>query len=212
LYLASASPRRRALLEQIGLAPQLRPACVDESPLPGEAARDLVLRLAESKAREAASRLGGAAPGVVLAADTVVLLEGSVLGKPADRADARSMLLKLRGRTHEVLTGVFLSRTDDGRSAAGIETTRVRFREYEVAAIDDYVASGEGLGKAGGYAIQGRGALLVERIEGSWSNVVGLPLERLPEWLKSLGLDLRDLPGRPADGPPGGLQAPVNSE
>ena len=114
-----------------------------------------------------------------------------MLGKPRDTAEAALMLAELRGRTHEVLTAVFLARTDDGRATTGVESTRVRFREFEDETIRDYVASGEPLDKAGAYGLQGRGVLLTERIEGSWSNVVGLPLERLPEWLARLDLDFR---------------------
>jgi septum formation protein len=191
LYLASASPRRLQLLREVGLDPRPVPSVVDEQPLPGEAPRDLVRRLARCKAEVAAGLLGAApAPGVILAADTTVVIDGRVLGKPADDDDARAMLRSLRGRTHEVLTGVHLVRTDDRRTAGGVEFSRVRFREFDDAVLDAYVASGAPRDKAGAYGLQGRGALLVERVEGSWSNVVGLPLERLPEWMERLGLGL----------------------
>jgi septum formation protein len=194
LYLASASPRRLALLRQIGLRPEVVPAGIEEHAQPHETPHDLVRRLAEAKGRVALARLARRAPaGVVLAADTTVVVAGSVLGKPADPAEASVMLAELRGRTHEVLTGVFLARTDDGRATTGVETTRVRFRKYDDATIREYVASGEPLDKAGAYGLQGRGAELTERIHGSWSNVVGLPLERLPEWLARLDGALRSL-------------------
>jgi septum formation protein len=194
LYLASASPRRRELLQGIGLAPRVMPTDLDERRRPGETARSQVRRLAEAKARHAGGRLRPADPaGIVLAADTVVVLDGECLGKPADPGEARSMLQRLSGRGHEVLTGVFLTRTDDGRSAWGVECTRVYFRPYDDRSVAAYVATGESLDKAGGYGIQGRGSLLCERIEGSWSNVVGLPLERLPGWMESIGIDLWDL-------------------
>ena len=192
-YLASASPRRRELLRQIGIEPVLVPGCVDERAVEGEPPRVVVLRLAEAKARHAAGRLVEAAPGVLLAADTAVVIDGTCLGKPADPAEAAAMLRQLRGRVHEVSTGVFVMSTDGLRSCGGVDTTRVRFRPYDDATIDAYVASGEGDDKAGAYGIQGRGVLLVEHIEGSWSNVVGLPLERLTEWLSAIGVDLWDL-------------------
>lgn len=193
LYLASASPRRLALLRQIGLDPVARPAAVAERPLPGESPRDLVLRLAELKGRTAAAGIAadGDADALILAADTAVVLNGDVLGKPESGAAAEEMLRRLRGRKHEVLTGVFLLRTDDGRSLAEVESTGVRFRDYDDATIRDYVAGGEPLDKAGAYGIQGRGALLARSIDGSWSNVVGLPVERLPLWLERIGIDLR---------------------
>ena len=194
LYLTSGSPRRRRLLEQIGISPHVRPTGVDERGLPGESPRDAVARLAEAKARHAATQLGAAdPPGVVLAADTAVVIDDRALGKPRNDSAAEAMLRDLRGRTHEVLTGVFLMRTDDGRCHVGVEATRVHFRDYDDARIRAYVATGEPRDKAGAYAIQGRGALLVQAVEGSWSNVVGLPLERLAEWLQPLDVRLADL-------------------
>jgi septum formation protein len=198
LYLASASPRRRELLRQIGIDPVLMPARVDEQPAAGETPREVVRRLAEAKARHAAGRLDPSAHGVLLAADTAVVVDGACLGKPANRDDAAAMLWRLRGREHEVMTGVFVMTTDGGHSAGGVDTTRVRFQRYDDATITAYVATGEGDDKAGAYGIQGRGVLLVDRIEGSWSNVVGLPLERLAGWLSALGIDLWELIDRPA--------------
>ena len=189
-YLASASPRRRELLRQIGIDPIVTPADVDERVEAGESPESFVRRLAEAKARAAAQRLTGGGPGLLLAADTSVVIDGESLGKPADAAESAAMLRRLRGRTHEVLTGVFLLRTDDGRSLGEVDTTRVRFRSFDEATLAAYVRSGEGVDKAGAYGIQGRGVLLVEGIEGSWSNVVGLPLERLPDWVSRLGVEL----------------------
>lgn len=194
LYLASASPRRLELLQQIGLHPDLVPAGLAERAQAHETPHDLVRRLAEAKGRLAIARLPRRSPpGVVLAADTTVVLGGRVLGKPRDAAEAEAMLAELRGRAHDVLTAVFLARTDDQRCTVGVDATRVRFRGFDDETIRDYVATGEPLDKAGAYALQGRGVLLTERIDGSWSNVVGLPLERLPEWLARLDVDLRAL-------------------
>ncbi len=194
LYLASRSPRRRELLQTIGLEPLVMPTDVDERRGPGETASSQVRRLAQAKGRRAASRLQPSdAAGVILAADTIVLIDGECLGKPADPGEARSMLQRLSGRAHEVLTGVFLTRTDDGRSTCGVECTRVYFRPYDERAVLAYVATGEPLDKAGSYGIQGCGSVLCERIEGSWSNVVGLPLERLPGWMESIGIDVWNL-------------------
>ena len=193
LYLASASPRRRVLLERLGLKPIVRPAPIDERPAPGETPEALVLRLAETKGRWLERHLADPASGLVLAADTAVVLDGSVLGKPVDRAEAASMLRRLRGRVHEVLTGVFLLRRDEERSTCAFDRSRVHFRAFDDATLEAYVQSGEGDDKAGAYGLQGAGARLVERVDGSWSNVVGLPLERLPGWLESIGIDLEEL-------------------
>jgi len=194
LYLASTSPRRLELLQGIGLDPRVMAPDVDERRHPGETARSQVRRLAEAKGRQAGARLRPSdAPGLVLSADTVVVIDGQCLGKPSDPDEAGSMLRRLSGRGHEVLTGVFLTRTDDARSTCGFECTRVFFRPYDERTVRAYVATGEPLDKAGGYGIQGRGSLLCERIEGSWSNVVGLPLERLPGWMESLDIDLWSL-------------------
>jgi septum formation protein len=192
LYLASESPRRLDLLRQIGLAPEVVPAGIEERSQPHETPHDLVRRLAETKGRVVLARLARSAPaGVVLAADTTVVARRRVLGKPRDAGEARAMLAELSGRTHEVLTAVFLARTDDGRSTVGVEATRVRFHAFGEDVIRDYVATGEPLDKAGAYGLQGQGAALVERVDGSWSNVVGLPLERLPDWLARIDVDVR---------------------
>lgn len=198
LVLASASPRRAELLARLGLHPEVRPADVDETVRDGEAPGDTVVRLARAKARagqaaggvtarDAGPRGSRARDVVVLAADTEVVLDGRVLGKPADRDDAARMLRGLSGRQHEVTTGLAVARAE--RVATDRVTTVVRFRPLTDAEIDWYLASGEPDGKAGGYALQGAGAALVERIEGSDTNVIGLPLAETVTLLRSVGLD-----------------------
>lgn len=192
LYLASASPRRLDLLHQIGLDPEQLPAQVDEQQRDDESPRALVARLARAKGEHAAARLAthDAPEAALIAADTVVVLGGEVLGKPVSPEHAEQILRSLRGRTHEVLTGVFLLRPASGGELCEVESTRVTFTDLDDATIRAYVAGGEPLDKAGAYGLQGRGALFIARIEGSWSNVVGLPVERLPGWFRRLGLDL----------------------
>lgn len=193
LLLASASPRRLELLRGAGLEPVVAPTQVDERLLLNEAAARMVTRLAEAKARAAVPPDGDLEEWLVLAADTAVVIEGRVLGKPGDADEAVEMLELLRGKTHEVLTGVFLLRSGDGRHTAAVETTRVSFLDYDETTLRAYVASGEPMDKAGAYGIQGGGRRLVRHVDGSWSNVVGLPVERLPEWLERVGLALADL-------------------
>ena len=184
--LASASPRRRELLASVGLEPtQVRPADIDESPLPGEQAEAYVLRLAQGKARAIAH-----AGELVLAADTVVTIDGALLGKPRDSADAAGMLRRLSARGHGVATGVAVFDPVSGQLESRVEVTRVIFAPLDDAEIDWYVASGEPMDKAGAYAIQGRAALFVERIEGSYSNVVGLPLATTYQLLTAAGYPL----------------------
>ncbi len=191
LLLASGSPRRLELLRGLGLAVRVRPSGVPEPDGPAPDPVGLARALARAKARHVASSASAeATPSVVLGADTVVALDGDTLGKPRDEREAREMLRRLAGKTHRVITGVHLVRTDVPREASVAETTRVRFRDYDERTIDWYVSSGESRDKAGAYGIQGRGVLLVEAIEGSWSNVVGLPLERLPGLFEEIGLDL----------------------
>jgi len=189
LYLASASPRRLALLQGVGLAVRHCPAPVDEAPLPAELPVDRVARLAEAKVGAAAAALGPLAEGaVLLGADTTVVLDGISLDKPEGPEEAAATLRRLAGRTHVVWTGVHLLRPDTGSRARTLERTRVRFQPFEEDVVRWYVGTGEPLDKAGAYGIQGLGVFLVEGIEGSWSNVVGLPLERLPEMMRSLGI------------------------
>jgi septum formation protein len=191
LVLASASPRRRELLSSLGLVFRVEPAAVDESALPGEAARDHVVRLAAQKAATVAAALRDRGiETLVLAADTTVTIDGLILGKPADTAEALSMLRRLAGRRHEVITACRLVRSDDGRAAAAVAVSGVRFQPWSDSLARWYVATGEPFDKAGAYGIQGRGVLLASGIEGSWSNVVGLPLESLPGLFGDVGDDL----------------------
>lgn len=197
LVLASASPRRRELLEGLGLRPRLLPSGIAEALLEGERPETHVARLAEEKGLAAASRIPRpfAEETVILAADTAVVIDGTVLGKPRDDSDAAAMLERLSGRTHEVLTACRLVHGRSGRSASAVATTRVRFREIDREVVRWYVATGEPRDKAGAYGIQGLGALLVASIDGSFTNVVGLPLETLPPLFADLGIDLfRALP------------------
>lgn len=189
LILASASPRRLALLRQIGLEPEVYVADVDETPRPGESPAALVRRLARAKAQ---------APGppgpdtLILGADTVVDLDGQVLGKPVDREEGIAMLLALGGREHRVLTGLCLHRTLGRHGPVATRAlhvaTRVRFGRVDAAAAARYWDGGEPMGKAGGYAIQGHGARFVAGIVGSYSNVVGLPLHESARLLAAAGL------------------------
>ncbi len=185
LVLASASPRRRELLASLDLDFTVRPAAVDETPNPGERPRDLVRRLAREKAET------GARDGEwVLAADTIVVSEGQVLGKPADREEARSMLRRLQGRWHLVLTGVAL-RPPDADVLHAVESTRVLFAKLTPEQIDWYAATGEPDDKAGAYAVQGLGALFVSEVDGNYSNVVGLPLPTVRQLFEGAGSDVR---------------------
>jgi septum formation protein len=199
--LASGSPRRRELLSGLGLAFTVRPADVDESPLAGEPAAACVQRLARAKAAAAAG--SGSTPAeIVLAADTLVTLDGRLLGKPRDPAEARRMLASLAGREHTVLTGLALVETPSRRQAESVVESRVRLAPMTAAELDWYVATGEPLDKAGAYAVQGRGALFVETVDGNYTNVVGLPLPATYRLFAELGYDLRDFaaPSEPAPG------------
>lgn len=184
LVLASASPRRAELLSRLGARAHVNPTEIDETPLDGETPASLVARLADAKA--AACTVEGDA--VVLAADTVVVLGDQALGKPRDGDDARGMLRALAGREHRVLTGVAVRR--GATHHREVVTTGVRFAPLTDDEIAWYVATGEPAGKAGGYGLQGAGAVLVERIEGSDTNVIGLPLPTTVALLRQVGLDL----------------------
>ncbi len=188
LVLASASPRRRRLLTGLGLDFEVRPVEADESPLPGEGPREMVVRLARLKAATAADP--GGAGELILAADTVVVLDGELLGKPADPDDAARMLGRLAGRVHQVLTGVAVLDPGLREEAYGVETSEVRIARLSPAEIDWYVATGEPLDKAGAYAIQGLGALFVETVAGNYTNVVGLPLPLTRRLFAELESDL----------------------
>ncbi len=183
VILASASPRRRDLLRQVGLRFAMEPAHKAEAEAPhGTSPPEHARQSAEAKAT-AVSRVRPEA--LVLGADTVVALDGLVLGKPRNAAEARSMLEALSGRTHQVHTGVSVAHA--GRAlVTGVETTRVTFRELSAEQIDAYVATGEPMDKAGAYGIQGRGALLVEKLDGCYFNVVGLPLSRTWQMLEEV--------------------------
>lgn len=189
LLLASGSPRRAELLAQAGVPfRRLPPPDIDESVLPGEAPRDYVCRVAAAKALAGwqqlpASRQAGSA---VLGADTSVVLDDTILGKPRDEADARAMLASLSGNEHQVMSAVTLLWAGQQRHCLSV--SRVRFRALSGHDIDRYVATGEGVDKAGGYAIQGFGALLVEHISGSYSGIVGLPLEAIAPLLAEAGV------------------------
>lgn len=183
LVLASQSPRRRELLAGLGLALEVRPAHTDETVHPGEAARDYVLRVAREKARAVQG-------DVILAADTAVVLAGEVLGKPRDAGEARRMLEALSGTVHEVLTGVCVRRPAIRIEASAVVSTTVRFARLSPDRIAWYVATGEPLDKAGAYALQGAGGAFVEGVEGSVSNVVGLPLAETAELLRRAGFPL----------------------
>lgn len=187
LLLASASPRRRALLRQIGLEPEVVATHVDESRLPGEAPATYVERLARLKADTAWQQLPSDRRATVLAADTAVVLDGEIFGKPADRADALEMLARLSGRTHEVLTGVAL-KTARGTDVR-INVSQVTFRALNRDECEAYWESGEAVDKAGGYAVQGLAALFISAIEGSFSGVMGLPLYETAELLRAAGID-----------------------
>lgn len=184
VVLASASPRRRELLGRLGIDPDIRPADVDETPRPGETPAELVARLASAKA-ETVSRERGE---VVVAADTVVVVDGEILGKPTDGAEAVAMLQRLSGRAHEVVSGVHV--IADARAASAVEVTTVTMRAMGSAEIEAYVGSGEPADKAGAYAVQGAGGVFVTRLEGSDTNVIGLPLATLARLFDEAGVTL----------------------
>jgi septum formation protein len=188
LILASSSPRRAEVLRKAGIAFEICAVQIDETALPSETANTMVARLAEAKARAAAAQIGaGAHDSFILGADTSVELDGEILGKPLDSAHARKMLAKLSGRAHHVLTGIFLLRLPGSATRAAVESSAVTFAPLGEKDIDAYVASGEPLGKAGAYAIQGLAGRYIPRIEGCYFNVVGLPLARLYALLRELG-------------------------
>jgi septum formation protein len=193
LVLASGSPRRRRILDALGLDFSVDPPDIHETAVEGEGPGEHVERLAVLKARSAADRRDRA---TIVAADTAVLLEGTLLGKPGGPSEAERMLRSMSGRWHEVLTGVAVMRCSDAALARGVERTRVLFRDLAESEIRDYVAGGEPLDKAGAYGVQECGAALVSRIEGCFYNVMGLPVVRLR------GL-LVELDGRGGTGPQG---------
>lgn len=190
LILASASPRRRELLERLGLPFEVRPSGIEE-PLAAEVpASTLATTLARAKAADIADRLRAAGEAaLVLGADTLVVLDGQPLGKPTSRSDARAMLRALRGRSHEVVTAVVVRDADPaGRELTEAVVSQVLMRDYTDDEIAAYVATGEPDDKAGAYAVQGRGRRLVSRVDGCYTNVVGLPLRTTARLLQAFGL------------------------
>jgi septum formation protein len=185
LVLASSSPRRRELLAWLDVPFRIDVVDVDESPRPGETAEALVRRLARAKGEAAAVRVPGA---WIVAADTIVEIDGDVLGKPRDVGDAASMLARLSDREHRVHTAFVLGAPGGRLRAEQTVTSRVRFRRLSPAVIEKYVASGEPADKAGAYALQGRGAAFVAGVDGSLTNVIGLPLDELEQALAEAGI------------------------
>ena len=183
VILASQSPRRRELLSLVGIAHDVRPADIDESYLTGEPPRDHAERLARGKAEVIAAREPDA---VVIGSDTIVVVDGDVLGKPTDENDAVRMLARLAGRSHTVVTAVAVAWRGETRSA--VEEVEVTFHPLSRGEIDAYIATREPMDKAGAYGIQGYGATIVARVDGDYFAVMGLPLQRLIRLLDSLGL------------------------
>jgi septum formation protein len=184
LILASTSPRRAEILHDAGFSFTVVSSAVDETPIPGESPGALVQRLADAKAELIAARAVG--PAIVIAADTIVALEGRIFGKPRTSDDARHMLEQLSGRTHAVVTGVTLIRLPDAERRAFVESTLVHFNQLDADEISRYLATNEPHDKAGAYAIQGRAGRYIPRIEGDYFNVVGLPLARVTQALIDL--------------------------
>ena len=190
MILASASPRRRDLLAEVGLDVEVVPSDIDESVRPGEPPVDYVRRLAVEKADAAPMSTGD----LVIAADTTVDVDGQILGKPEDEADARRMLRMLSGRAHRVHTGVAVRYR--GETTASVASTFVKLQPITDALLDWYIGTGEPMGKAGAYAIQGEAAVLVDGIQGSVTNVIGLPLALLDRLMAAHGVSLGNLAAR----------------
>ena len=190
LHLASSSPRRRELLRALGLNFSYEGVAIDESALPGESVSDMVLRLAAAKARTAFD--SGGHPVPVLGADTIVILDDRVFGKPGSKQEALQMLASLSGRTHQVLTGVAV--VANGELETAVSRTEVQFRKIHPDEAEAYWQSGEPAGKAGAYAVQGLGGIFVSCINGSYTGVVGLPVFETAGLLRRAGIDL---PARP---------------
>jgi septum formation protein len=185
LILASASPRRAEILRDAGISFAVLSSAVDETPYSGESPQALVQRLADAKAELVAARAVG--PAILIAADTVVVLDGQILGKPRSTEDARRMLQLFSGRTHSVVTGVTAIRLPEMERRQFIESTLVSFAPLSTDEITQYLATDEPYDKAGAYAIQGYAGRFIPRIEGCYFNVVGLPLSRLVSILRELG-------------------------
>jgi nucleoside triphosphate pyrophosphatase len=201
VVLASASPRRRELLEQLGLVLEVAPANVDETPRPGERPMDYVRRVAAAKCDAVAATREAAVPAVpIVAADTIVIVDDQILGQPANEDDARRMLVALGGRRHDVTTAYRIA--FGGKTVDRAVTTTVSFRSLQPAEVDAYLASGEWRGKAGGYAVQGRAGAFSTDLRGSHTNVIGLPLAEVLADLQALEALPRYPPrgfGAPAD-------------
>jgi len=192
IYLASQSPRRAELLRQIGVKHEVYDSAIDETMLSTESPEEYVSRMAETKARVALAALAAArAGGVVLAADTTIALDGEIIGKPSDPDDCCRILRRLSGRQHQVLTAVALASGD--RLESRLTRNEVSFRVLRAREIKAYCASREPLDKAGAYAIQGKGAVFVERLEGSYSAVMGLPLFETAELLRRADIEIFEL-------------------
>ena len=186
LILASASPRRQELLETLSVPFRVLPAHVDERPHAAERPEAYVARLARTKAEHVARQFPSS---WVLGADTVVVLDQRILGKPADTAAAHAMLSSLSGREHTVLTGVAVVRLDMGIAQGDVVNTRVRFHDLQATDIEAYISTGEPFDKAGAYAVQGRGGQFVAALQGCYNNVVGLPLVRTMALLRAAGYE-----------------------
>lgn len=184
IVLASASPRRSELLESADISFKIVPADIDESALPDEEPIEHVLRLADGKAHKASSIADGR---FFIGADTIVLCDDEIMGKPRDSADARRMLRSLSGRVHQVITGFAVMEKKTGKVVSKAVTTDVAFKQLDDVEIEAYVSTGCPMDKAGAYAIQGGAAYMVERIDGSYTNVVGLPLCEVVETLREIG-------------------------
>lgn len=196
LILASTSPRRKALFSLFGIPFKVIPADINESRRPGESPPEYVGRLA----REKAQKVGDAQQGLVLAADTIVVDGDELLGKPAEEAEAKRMLQQLRGRTHQVYTGIALLDAETGETYEDICRTDVPMRDYSDAEIDAYIATGDPMDKAGAYAIQHRGFHPVEELEGCFASVMGLPICHLIPGLRCFGYEIpEDVPQRCED-------------
>lgn len=191
LILASKSPRRVDILRKAGFAFEVRATDIDESPRGRESARTHVLRLAREKARAVAEQLGENSRAVVIGADTVVVIGGKILGKPSDVREARAMLRLLNGKTHQVLTGVSIVSMHDKRELNRVESTRVHFLKLSRKEIEDYIHTGEPFDKAGGYGIQGIAGRFIDRIDGCYFNVMGLPISLVWTMLRQLGVASR---------------------
>lgn len=187
LVLASASPRRQELLLQVGIEFDVLPGDIDEEPLDGESPEDHVMRLSKAKASEVARSITDGDGVWVLGADTIVINDGELLGKPSDGKEAAAMLEKLSGREHHVVTGYCLKNASTGEEIVRVVDTAVKFKILRDREIKGYVASGEPMDKAGAYAIQGLGSFMVEEIRGSYSNVVGLPVCQVVDDLERVG-------------------------